>query len=314
VVIPSHNGAKYVSAAIDSALRQTIPPAEIIVVDDCSRDQTVRIVTDLAPGAGIPIRVLRLPRNSGGPAHPINVGAEAAASELIAVLEQDDLMAPTRIARSLEAAGAFPTAGLICGRVRITSSEAPPRDDLWGDGHRQFDDLPLTPVTDTVFRAEPRDVIASLLSRNIVFTNSNAVFPRSIWQRVGGFDRSYRICTDLDFNLKVARLAPFAVIDEFLCDHYLHDDSLYESNRAVGRGHSPANFEAGLIRLRHALHTYAPASDAGRQWYRQAWRMLGSACRNFQWRRTRRVLSVLSSPRALRHHVADPRRWVGRSS
>lgn len=314
VVIPSHNGAAYIRESIDSILQQTTLPAEVIVVDDCSQDQTVTIVTDLARAASIPIRVVPLALNSGGPAHPINIGVQAATAELIAVLEQDDRMAPTRIARSLEAARALPDAGLICGRVRLTSPGLPPREDLWKDGRRQFDDLPLSPVTKMVFRAEPHDVIQALLRRNIVFTNSNAVFPRSIWQRVGGFDRSYRICTDLDFNLKIARLAPFAVVDEVLCDYYQHQDSLYQNNTLAGRGNSPAQFEADLVRLRHALHTYDPASGPGRQWYRQAWHMLGSACKHLDWNRGRRILSVFYSARALRHHVAGTFRWVGRSA
>lgn len=314
VVIPTHDGAAFIRATLDSILQQTVLPAEIIVVDDCSRDETVEVATTLGRTAGIPIRVLRLARNSGSPAHPINVGVEAAASELIAVLEQDDRMTPSRIARSLEAARACPGAGLICGRVRLTSPGAPPREDLWKDGRRQFDDLPLVPLTNAVSRAESRDVIASLLRRNIVFTNSNAVFPRSVWRRVGGFDRGYRICTDLDFNLKVARIAPFAIIDEVLCEYFQHHDSLYRSNTSASRGESPAQFEADLIRLRHALHSYDPASHTGRQWYGQAWRMLASACKHLQWGRSRRVLSVLYSARALRHHVAITLRRLGRSS
>jgi glycosyltransferase involved in cell wall biosynthesis len=109
-------------------LRQTTLPGEILVVDDCSSDRTVAIVTELAGRSSTPIRIIRLEQNRGGPARPINVGVEPAALDLIAVLEQDDHMAPTRVARSAEAADQFPTAGLICGRVRLRSPEGELRE------------------------------------------------------------------------------------------------------------------------------------------------------------------------------------------
>lgn len=304
VVIPSYDGAAYIRDTIGSVLRQTVLPAEIVVVDDCSEDRTVAAVSEVAEGAAIPVRLVRLGRNSGGPAHPINVGVEAASSPLVAVLEQDDLMTPTRIARSLAAFAAFPAAGLVCGRVRLRSSSGTIREDLWWDGHRQFDELSLAPIAAGVYRADSPDVISALLRRNIVFTNSNAVFSRETWQHVGGFDRAFRICSDLDFNLKVARVAPFALIDEVVCDYYQRDDSLYNSNRGPERGYSPAQSEAALIRLQHATRLYGPRSQLGREWYRRGWRMLASDCKHLRWRQGARVLRVLYSTGGVSWHAA----------
>lgn len=293
VVIPSHDGAAYIGGTIASVLRQTELPAEILVVDDCSRDRTVAIVSDIAATSNTPVGIIRLAENSGGPAHPINVGVEAATSDLIAVLEQDDQMTPTRIARSLEAARRVPTAGLICGRVRLRSAAGELREDLWRDGWRQFDDLSLSRVTEGLYLAESPDVIASLLHRNIVFTNSNVVFRRRTWESVRGFDRTYRVCSDLDFNLKVATQAPFAVIDEVMCDYYQRAESLYNRSVTLPPSTSSANFEASLIRLRHALRTYDLRHQIGRDWYRRGWRMLVTDCRHRRWRRCARVLRAL---------------------
>jgi glycosyltransferase involved in cell wall biosynthesis len=304
VVIPSHDGAAYIHDAIRSVLRQTVLPQEIVIVDDCSHDPTLAAVADLARSAPVPIRVVRLTSNSGGPAHPINIGVETATSQLIAVLEQDDQMAATRIARSVAAAAALPTAGLICGRVRLHSAGGGVREDLWWDGHRQFDDLPLTSVAEGLYRAESCDAISSLLHRNFVFTNSNAVFSRATWKHVGGFDRTFRICSDLDFNLKVARVAPFAVIDEVLCNYYQRDDSLYNRNRAPERGSSPAHSEAALIRLQHALRTYGSRTDVGREWYRQGWHMLASDCKHLRWSRAVRVLLALCAAGGIYRYAA----------
>jgi glycosyltransferase involved in cell wall biosynthesis len=309
VVIPSYNAAARIRDAIDSVLRQTVLPKEIIVADDCSRDATVEVVAEIAGTAPVPVRTLRLPRNSGGPAQPINAGVQAASAELVAVLEQDDLMLPVRLSRSLDAAAALPSAGLICGRVRVRSPEGTVHDDLWNDGWRQFDGLSLRPLAEGLYRLDPEAVVRSLLWRNIVFGNSNAVFTRSMWQRVGGFDPRYRICADLDFNFKVARTAPLAVIDEVVCEYHWHEDSLYHGNVASG-GDSPSQFEAEFIRMRHALASYAPATDGSRDWSWEAYRLLRSAWRLGHWRWCGRILGVLWSTGVLRHRVTSKLRRI----
>lgn len=299
VVIPTYNGASYVPHALDSILHQTVLPDEIVVVDDCSSDGTATAVEALAPTASVPIHVIQLRRNSGGPARPINTGIEAATSDLIAVLEQDDRATPIRIARSIAAATRFPSAGLICGRVRLRPSTGPVRDDLWKDGRDQFADLPLFPIADGIYRTESADLLRALLERNVVFTNSNAVFPRSVWRRVGGFDCAYGICTDLDFNLKVARVLPFVVIDDVLCEYHQRHDSLYNRNVAPS-GESPAQREAAFIRMRHALRNYDPSSDIAVEWYWRARHLLTSAWRRHDWRQSCIILSTLFSSGMLR--------------
>ncbi len=72
------------------------------MVDDASPDNTVAIVELVARESRIPLRVIRLERNSGGPSRPLNVGIEAARGEVIVILEQDDVMRPQRIASQLK--------------------------------------------------------------------------------------------------------------------------------------------------------------------------------------------------------------------
>jgi O-antigen biosynthesis protein len=45
VIIPVRDGASYIACAIESVLEQTKPPAELLVIDDGSRDETARIVS-----------------------------------------------------------------------------------------------------------------------------------------------------------------------------------------------------------------------------------------------------------------------------
>src|SRR5258708_3494734 len=78
--------------------------------------------------------------------------------------------------------------GVNRGAVQISAAAGMLCGDLGKDGRLQFADRPLTPSGPGMYRAESADLVLALLRRNIVFTNSHAVFRRSIWKRVGGFD------------------------------------------------------------------------------------------------------------------------------
>ena len=94
VIIPAFNGAAFIGQALKSIFAQTLAPLEIVVVDDASRDGTLDIVSTLAPCSPVPLKVIQLFRNSGGPARPMNIGIAAAAGEFFSVLDQDDLYVP----------------------------------------------------------------------------------------------------------------------------------------------------------------------------------------------------------------------------
>ncbi len=102
VVIPAYNAATTIAEAIDSVLMQTIPPSEIIVVDDGSTDDTAAIASSV-PG---PIHVMR--RSNGGPGAATTAGILAATSPLLATLDSDDLWLPRKIERQMEFLAANP--------------------------------------------------------------------------------------------------------------------------------------------------------------------------------------------------------------
>src|SRR6202453_2809972 len=104
VLIPAYNVSGIIGNAVRSAATQTYPPLEILVIDDCSTDNTVEVVKALA--RDIPsIRLLSTPAN-GGPAAARNVGLRAARGDLIALLDSDDVWKPGRLERLSEIAGA----------------------------------------------------------------------------------------------------------------------------------------------------------------------------------------------------------------
>jgi succinoglycan biosynthesis protein ExoO len=104
VIIPSYNVSGIVERAIRSAAMQTLPPFEILVIDDCSNDSTVEVVQALA--REIPsVRVYSTRLNSG-PSAARNVGLREAKGDWIALLDSDDAWKPGRLKRLSEVATA----------------------------------------------------------------------------------------------------------------------------------------------------------------------------------------------------------------
>ncbi|MCX6624538.1 MAG: glycosyltransferase family A protein [Acidobacteria bacterium] len=98
--------------AIRSALAQTHPPMEVLVVDDGSRDESAAI----ARGFPHPVRVLERPNGGAGAAR--NTGAGAAAGDFLAFLDADDVWSPDKLSRQLARFTARPELDLVFTNVR----------------------------------------------------------------------------------------------------------------------------------------------------------------------------------------------------
>ena len=92
VIIPTWNSAATIGAALDSMLRQTPTPLEIIVVDDGSTDDTARV---LAPYRD---QIKYLYQENAGPSAARNRGLAIAQGALISFIDADDLLPPDALA------------------------------------------------------------------------------------------------------------------------------------------------------------------------------------------------------------------------
>ena len=88
VAIPTYNSAKFIQATLKSVLNQSVAPAEILIVDDGSTDETI----DILSSYGSSIRVIR--QSNQGVAAARNALARNASGDLVAFLDHDDLWHP----------------------------------------------------------------------------------------------------------------------------------------------------------------------------------------------------------------------------
>jgi succinoglycan biosynthesis protein ExoO len=112
VIIPVYNVPDIVARALDSVMKQTVQPLEIIIIDDCSTDDTVEAIKRLNNPL---VRIVSTGKNVGcGPAR--NVGFKIARGDWLALLDADDAWLPERLER-LTAVGQSTGADFVADNV-----------------------------------------------------------------------------------------------------------------------------------------------------------------------------------------------------
>ena len=209
IVIPAYNGAATIDETLRSVRSQTYRALEIIVVDDGSRDNTADIVNNHA-AVDPRIRLIRV--ENGGVAAARNRGWQEARSDLIAFVDADDLWAPSKIARQLEAiTAAGPQCGLVyCWHAKI-------------DIHSHVTDNRERPMREG-------EVLDHLFRGNFVGNGSAALVRRQALIDANGFESGLwragaQGCEDILFYARVAERHRFAVVPDFLVGYrYLPDN------------------------------------------------------------------------------------------
>lgn len=184
VVIPAYNYAHYLEPCIASVLAQTHAPADIVVVDDASTDET----PDVARGFGPPVSYVRHDRNSGLSASR-NTGIRHTTGELITFLDADDMMKPDNLLVKSRRVVEYPSARMVFSNVDVVDASG----NYLGVARPQ-DGARLLP--------QPQ-LITMLLQRNPFFASS-VVVARECFRAAGGFDEQLRHAEDWDMWLRLA--------------------------------------------------------------------------------------------------------------
>jgi len=188
VVIPTYNYGHLLAAAVDSALAQTYPAVEVVVVDDGSTDDTPSRLA----GYGDRIRVIR--QENQGLSAARNTGIRAARGEYVALLDSDDAFHPRKLERQMAAFAARPDLQLV--------------------GTAIFSDEP--PAWAAVPDGPPRVVVPTLddLVTRTRFAPSSAVIRKSCLNAVGLFDTELRSVEDRDMWIRIGVGHAVGVIEE----------------------------------------------------------------------------------------------------
>ena len=224
VVIPTYNAEDLIGEAIKSVHAQTLPVAEIIVVDDGSSDRSSEVAESLG---AVVIR-----QANGGVSAARNVGIRAATSEWIAFLDQDDIWAPEKIEYQWDAIRLHPDVGIVSCDMSwfepnyLQGCSTVTEADLRGDLGRQEE-------MDASIRYLPRAQDELPLCRT-TDNPSSILIRRDLLLSAGLFDESLRQNEDLECFLRVITRGPLAIVERSLIQHRVHSRS--RSNDALEAG------------------------------------------------------------------------------
>jgi glycosyltransferase involved in cell wall biosynthesis len=232
IVIPTHNRSRLLTTTLRSALWQREVDLEIIVVDDGSTDDT----PDLLRSVGDPrVRLLRHDPAQGVSAAR-NKGIEDAGGEWIAFLDDDDLWAPTKLARQLRAASDARSTWAYAGAVKIDEAER-----IIGG----------TPPP------APRDVMARLPGWSLIPGGcSGVVVARTTLARTGVFDLRLVNLADWDLWIRLARTGPPSFTNQPLVGYRVHTGQSSLDVGLILREAAILEEKHGTTVDRGALHHY----------------------------------------------------------
>jgi len=222
VVMPAYNHERYVVAALDSVVAQSHADLEIIVVDDGSRDATGELLDDYA--ARCRTHELTIVHQANAGAHEaINHGLALARGEIVALMNSDDLYAPSRLDRML-AEMARQAAGLAFSRTRFINDEGKDID---------VEDPYVKQLRKAMAEASNApDPLYVLVYNNIAISTGNFVFRRALLDRIGGLC-AMRVCHDWDFLLAASCETRLALVDEPLYLYRLHATNTFAESRVL---------------------------------------------------------------------------------
>jgi glycosyltransferase involved in cell wall biosynthesis len=175
VVIANYNHANYISDALQAILEQTWQPSEIIIVDDCSTDNSLEVIENFVRQSPL-IRWVRNEQNQGANAS-FNRGAELASGEYITFPSADDRLLQGFIERSLLLLAQYPEAGLCCSHPAFL-------DDATGaiDKHEDW----FRP-SDKPCYLSPEELIKIVSPHRLWIAGHTCIVKRELFLQAGGY-------------------------------------------------------------------------------------------------------------------------------
>ncbi len=188
VVVLNYNYGRFLKQSVDSLLAQTVPPDEILIVDDHSTDESLLVMHNYVQCDRL--RIMRNPSNLGTSAS-INEGVKNASSEWVFCLSADDYV-EKRLVEELKSAIASNDADIIYYDLFVVGLYA-------GDLAERIT-LPFSSEHGRYLWSFPNpssEVIAEINKSN--FIHGSSAFRKSLWERLGGFREIEAVHEDHDF-------------------------------------------------------------------------------------------------------------------
>lgn len=256
IIIPCHNAAKWVEAAARSAMEQTWPNKEVLLVNDGSTDGSLEIVRRLEKDG---LRVID--QAQAGASAARNAGIAASRGDYLQFLDADDLLAPEKIERQLEALPENVVASCAWGTFFDDSDSAVfTREPAWKD-------------------AEPVDWLVTSWSGGGMMHPAAWLTPRAVADAAGPWNESLSLDDDGEYFCRVLlRSRRVKFVPGAKTYYRTHDGPRLSASK--GRAAAASSFASCELKERHLLaieDSPRTRRAVGSNYSRFAWEQLASA-------------------------------------
>lgn len=215
VIVPAYNHAKYIEQTLESVAKQRYDSLELIVIDDASSDDTVKVAEEwMSQNPGVPSTLIERQIN-GGICAALNEAVSMATGDILVTLASDDWLAADHVTKCVQAFRDHPGAVVVYSDLICVSDRGVVIHESY------FRTIGVWPP--------PQGLIyADLLQRNFISAPGAAIRSEAI-RMVGGYDEELFI-EDYDMWLKLARLGEFWWTGYSTVFYRYTPDSLSRSN------------------------------------------------------------------------------------
>jgi glycosyltransferase involved in cell wall biosynthesis len=223
VLVPTYNRADLLPQTIDSILSQSSAPAEVIVVDDGSTDDTRHCLRPFGN------RVQYLHIENGGVCRARNIAVAASSSPYLAFCDSDDLWRNDKLEMQMAMHHSHPKLGFSFTNFSIVS------EGLWSK-RTKFDDAPsgffgTCRDDDSPYFLMEQKLYEKILEFQPIFP-STCVITRALFQEIGGYreDLGRNSSEDLEFVLRCVRHVPVGVVNDVVVGIRKHESNISGDN------------------------------------------------------------------------------------
>ncbi|PJI09850.1 MULTISPECIES: glycosyltransferase [Clostridium] len=212
-IIPTYNGEKFIGETIESIMSQTLPVEELIIIDDKSSDDTLKICEKYSEKYS-DIFIYKNKSNIGSSASR-NKGIKLSKNNIILFMDQDDIALPTLVEKELS---------YLISLNKKNSSCNP-----WVGVHSAYQQInQYGNVINTVIdwkQVQSSELLGYEFVRNHIITNSGMLLDKRTVIKCGMFDENLNYSQDWDLWLKICQVAGIGYINEPMIKLRRHDNN-----------------------------------------------------------------------------------------
>lgn len=183
VVIPCFNASDYIVSTINSIQDQTYKNLEIIVVDDCSTDNSYEIIKKIKANSKN-IKILKTESNTGGPATPRNIGIKNSTGEYIAFCDADDIWHPQKLEVQVKFLEKY---DFVCSKIDVFKNEIDIKFEAFIRFNFEFSEIKHDRLIKKNFIANSSVILNRKILNDLWFSNDQkliAVEDYELWLRL----------------------------------------------------------------------------------------------------------------------------------